>query len=157
MTSFFLTFLFYRHPGAGRDPLHRRYLCRIRDGINYLGPVVKPRDDKKGELCSAGPGPRDDTREQSSKFKEQSSNVMSRCDKFYYLGPVVKPRDDKKWELCSAGPGPRDDTREQSSKCKEQSAKSKVQMWCRCATSFITWVPVSSTGMTSFFLTFLFS
>ena len=48
MTGFSLTFLFCRHPGAGRDPLHRRYLCRIRDGINYLGPVVKPRDDKKG-------------------------------------------------------------------------------------------------------------
>ena len=28
--------------------------------IYYLGPVVKPRDDKKRELCSAGPGPRDD-------------------------------------------------------------------------------------------------
>ena len=35
MTGFFLTFLFCRHPGAGRDPLRRRYLCRIRDGINY--------------------------------------------------------------------------------------------------------------------------
>ena len=32
----------------------------LRDKFYYLGPVVKPRDDKKGELCSAGPRPRDD-------------------------------------------------------------------------------------------------
>ena len=43
---FILRFFLYRHPGAGRDPLHRRYLCRIRDGINYLDPGVKHRDDR---------------------------------------------------------------------------------------------------------------
>ena len=115
LSFFILRFFLYRHPGAGRDPLHRRYLCRIRDGINYLGPVVKPRDDtreqsSKCKVQSAnvvsrcdksydlGPGVkhRDDTREQSSKCKEQSSNVVSRCDGINYLGPVVKPRDDKK-------------------------------------------------------------
>ena len=79
LSFFILRFFLYRHPGAGRDPLHRRYLCRIRDGINYLGPVVKPRDD---------------TREQSSKCKVQSANVVSLRDKFYYLGPGVKHRDD---------------------------------------------------------------
>ncbi len=69
-------------------------------------------------------------------FKVQSSNVVSRCDGINYLGPVVKPRDDKKGELCSAGPGPRDDKKDVID---------------------ITWVPWSSHGMTSFFLTFLFS
>ena len=73
----------------------RKVVCAGAQSINYLGPVVKPRDDKKGELCSAGPGPRDDTREQSSKCKEQSANVVSLRDNINYLGPVVKPRDDK--------------------------------------------------------------
>ena len=84
-------------------------------------------------------------------FKVQSSNVVSLRDSINYLGPVVKPRDDKKGELCSAGPRPRDDKKDVID---------------------ITWVPWSSHGMTrkencvvrglghgmtSFFLTFLFS
>ena len=80
-----------RGPGHG---MTRKVVCAGAQSINYLGPVVKPRDD---------------TREQSSKCKEQSANVVSRCDSINYLGPVVKPRDDKKGEPCSAGPGPRDD------------------------------------------------
>ena len=54
-------------------------LCRIRDDINYLDPVVKPRDDKKGEPCSTGPWPRDD--------KEHACGAMD---------PGLRRDDDKK-------------------------------------------------------------
>ena len=56
--------------------------CRIRDDINYLGPGVKPRDDKKGELCSTGPGPQDDMFLSSFYFVvvfRKKKSVSSRC------------------------------------------------------------------------------
>ena len=44
-------------------------IVSLRDDINYLGPVVKPRDDKKREPCSTGPGPQDDKFLSSFYFK----------------------------------------------------------------------------------------
>ena len=38
----------------------KKVVCAGAQEFYDLGPVVKPRDDKKRELCSAGPGPRDD-------------------------------------------------------------------------------------------------
>ena len=54
----------------------------LRDSINYLGPVVKPRDDKKG---TQGPG-----------HGMTRKVVCAGAQSINYLGPVVKPRDDKK-------------------------------------------------------------
>ena len=91
-------------------------LCRIRDGINYLGPGVKHRDDKKG---TRGPGHWDDRFFPYVSFLSSSRRrpgsiapqvFVSLRDKFYDLGPVVKPRDDKKREPYSAGAGSRDES-----------------------------------------------
>ena len=43
-----------RGPGHG---MTRKVVCAGAQSINYLGPVVKPRDDKER---NAGPRPRDD-------------------------------------------------------------------------------------------------
>ena len=95
------------------------WIASLRDKFYYLGPVVKPRDDKflsflfcslfkKKERCVIlGLDPRIQVNKVARMraciiFKVQSANVVSRCDSINYLGPVVKPRDDKKG---TQGPG----------------------------------------------------
>ena len=46
----------------------------LRDKFYYLGPAVKPRDDKKGETCSVGSGHRDDT---LFFFLKQTTNIKT--------------------------------------------------------------------------------
>jgi len=79
----------------------RKVVCAGAQSINYLGPVVKPRDDKKDVI--------DITWVPWSSHGMTRKVVCAGAQSIKYLGPVVKPRDDKEGELCSAGPGPRDD------------------------------------------------
>ena len=66
----------------------RKVVCAGAQSINYLGPVVKPRDDKKDVIdITWGPW---------SSHGMTRKVVCAGAQSINYLGPVVKPRDDKK-------------------------------------------------------------
>ena len=65
----------------------RKVVCAGAQSINYLGPVVKPRDDKKDVI--------DITWVPWSSHGMTRKVVCAGAQSINYLGPAVKPRDDK--------------------------------------------------------------
>ena len=110
----------------------------------YLGPVVKPRDDKKGELCSAGPRPRDDKFLSflfCSLFKKKERCVILGLDPRIQVNKVARMRACIIFKVQSANVvSLRDKFYYLGPVVKPRDDKKDV--------IDITWVPWSSHGMT---------